>query len=978
MRRLNTSLIVIVVLLTSLSIFGQTTGTLIGNVMTDSVPLPGVTVSVSSENLQGQRTAVTDVNGNFTIGALPPGRYNVVFELEGMQTVQRNVKIDVAGTTRADAAMLLSSVAEAITVTATAPATLETQEVQTNLTSDLVEELPVGRTILATVSLAPGVNANGPGGATTISGAPSYDSQFNVDGTVVNEVLRGQPQTLFIEDAIEETTVMTGAISAEFGRFTGGVVNTVTKSGGNQFEGSFRDSFTDPSWTDTTPFGEEEAESSLNEVYEATLGGYIVRDRLWFFTAGRYFDTNVQNFFAESLTPYTASQEETRLQGKLTAQVTPNHSIFGSYLDINDIQGNNSFGIPAEASHIDPEREVPEAMLSLHYSGILTSNFLVEAGYADKSLGIVGSGGPDGSFVNATPIRLIPWEGANAYAGAPTFCEDPSCDETRDSKNYSLKGTYYLSTSGLGTHNIVAGYDDFTEGIDTFNRQAGSDFNVWTYNTPTRGDDGELLLSMNPGAGLIIYWPVLEDGAGSDFSTRSLFVNDRWDFNSQLSFNLGVRYDENDAQDASGNTVADDSRVSPRVGMTYDVLGDGRLRASASYGEYVTKIATGNVGGAGSAAGSPSLLYWLYGGPAIRNQPTEQFLAMVEEWFLSEGGINGQDWLLGGSTAGITTVIPNKLVSPAVTEYTVGLGTTLGTRGFVRLDYQNRVWEDFYGSQTDTTTGRAFDPLAGTELDRTYVVNTNAFERNYDAILVQAGYRVSDRINIGGNYTWSELTGNIVGETTGSGPVASSGVLSYPEFYFEQSNPVGRLPQDQEHKLRAWVSYDLPTTFGQFNFSLLQRWDSGLPYSLAGSVDMFTAEEMEGFPENPGYKNPPTSSTYYFSKRGEFEFEDLTATDLAVNYSLPLGPVDLYVQGEVLNLFNESAQLLGNTNVFTAKDGAPDCVQANGSECEIFNPFTETPVEGVHYVRGDSFGEARSPNDYQNPRTYRFSAGFRF
>lgn len=956
--------------------FGQTTGTLIGNVTTDGVPLPGATVTADSDNLQGVRTAITDINGNFTIGALPPGRYNVVFELEGMQTVHRSVKVDVAATTRADAAMNLSSVAEAITVTASAPATLETQEVQTNLTSEEIEQLPVGRTIIATVNLAPGVNNNGPGNNTTISGAPSYDSQFNVDGTVVNEVLRGQPQDLFIEDAIEETSILTGAISAEFGRFSGGVVNTVTKSGGNEFEGSFRDSFTNPAWTDTTPFGEDKADSSLNEVYEGTLGGYIMKDRLWFFTAARYFDTDAQNFFAESLTPYTATQEETRLQGKLSAQITPNHSLVASYLDISDKQGNNSFGIPAEPSHIDPQREIPEDLLSLHYSGIFSSSLLLEATYADKSLGFVGSGGPDGDFVNATPIRLIAWEGANAYAGAPTFCE--SCNETRDSTNFSLKGTYYLSTANIGTHNIIAGYEDFTEGIDAFNRQSGSDFDIWTFNTPTRSADGELLLNLNPGAGFIIYWPVLEDGPGSDFTTRSLFLNDRWDVNSKLSLNLGVRYDENDGQDSSGKTVADDSRVSPRLGATYDVMGDGRLRVTASYGEYVTKIATGNVGGGASAAGQPSLLYWLYAGPPIQNQPTHDFLAAIEDWFLSEGGIQGTDWLLGGSTSGITTVIPQSLISPAVTEYTLGIGTRLGQNGYVRLDYQNREWEDFYGSRVDTTTGRAFDPLAGFDLDVTHIVNTNEFVREYEAFILQAGYRLTDRISFGGNYTWSELRGNIIGETRGSGPVTGTGKLTYPEFYFDQNNPVGRLPQDQEHKLRAWAQYDLPTAFGNFNISLLERWDSGLTYSAAGTIDMFTAEEMEGYPANPGYVTPPTSATYFFSDRGAFEFDDLTATDLALNYALPIGPVEVYVQGEILNLFDESAQISGDNNVFTARDGAPDCVQADGSDCDLFNPFNQAPVEGVHWVKGPNFGDARSPNDYQNPRTYRFSAGFRF
>ena len=139
---------------------------------------------------------------------------------------------------------------EAITVTAAAPAALETNEVSTNFTSEQLAELPtLNRNIAAAALLAPGVNDAGPNNQITISGALSFDNLFLVNGVVVNENLRGQPHNLFIEDAIQETTVQTAGISAEYGRFTGGVVNAITKSGGNDFTGSFRDSLQNDDWT---------------------------------------------------------------------------------------------------------------------------------------------------------------------------------------------------------------------------------------------------------------------------------------------------------------------------------------------------------------------------------------------------------------------------------------------------------------------------------------------------------------------------------------------------------------------------------------------------------------------------------------------------------------------------------------------------------------------------------------------------------
>ncbi len=108
--------------------------------------------------------------------------------------------------------------------------------------------LPTTRDINAPLLMAPGVHPSGPNGAYSISGATSFESLFLVNGVTVNENTRGQPNTLYIEDAIQETTVATAGVSAEYGRFSGGVINVVTKSGGNLFSGSLRDSLANDNW----------------------------------------------------------------------------------------------------------------------------------------------------------------------------------------------------------------------------------------------------------------------------------------------------------------------------------------------------------------------------------------------------------------------------------------------------------------------------------------------------------------------------------------------------------------------------------------------------------------------------------------------------------------------------------------------------------------------------------------------------------
>ncbi|MBW3671958.1 MAG: hypothetical protein KY432_09860 [Acidobacteria bacterium] len=162
------------------------------------------------------------------------------------------------------------------------------------------------------------------------------------------------------------------------------------------------------------------------------------------------------------------------------------------------------------------------------------------------------------------------------------------------------------------------------------------------------------------------------------------------------------------------------------------------------------------------------------------------------------------------------------------------------------------------------------------------------------------------------------------------------------------------------------------TPIGNFNVSLLERYHSGYPYFVAGTIDL---REID----NPGYIDPPTAATYFFEGGREHRTEDVTRTDVAINYGLPIGPVEVFLQGDVLNLFDEDAINDPDglrTTVYTSRNSA--CRQADGSRCARFDPMTETPVEGVHYLKHPNFGVPDDDSAYQLPLTYRFSVGLRF
>src|SRR5262249_21775803 len=133
---------------------------------------------------------------------------------------------------------------------------------------------------------------------------------------------------------------------------------------------------------------------------------------------------------------------------------------------------------------------------------------------------------------------------------------------------------------------------------------------------------------------------------------------------------------------------------------------------------------------------------------------------------------------------------------------------------------------------------------------------------------------------------------------------------------------------------------------------------------------------------NPGYLTPPATVSYYFGGRGTVSTETITRTDLTINYQFMLTHgIALFIQPEVLNVFNEHGVVSFNTEILTALDCTGTSTQNTACPAaglKTFNPFTETPVEGVNYIKGAGFGKPEAENDYQTPRTYRVSLGIRF
>ncbi len=947
-----------------------TTSALRGRVTNDGQGLPGVSVEVASPALQGTRTAFTSTNGDYVFAALPPGGYTVTFKLQGFETLTRQANLSTAQQATVDAVMNVAGVAAAATVVATAETVSTTTQASTTITSDVTQKLPVARTIISAVDLSSGISRTGPAGNVTISGAQSFDNVFTVDGAVIQDNLRSTPYNLFIEDAVQETTTSVSAVSAEFGRFTGGVVNTVTKSGGNVFSGSFRSTLTNDAWSAITP-GNEKRVQKVNPRYEATLGGFVLKDHIWFFGSGRFEKTTGSAQTGFTNVSFETGNDEKRYQGKLTVTPFQNHSVTGTYMKVDTTQSGYVFPDAAHVMDLDSvvTRDLPQDILTVNYNGVLSSSFFVEALYSSRHFTFENAGSLYTDLIKGTLMRDE--SRGNARYNSPTFCG--VCDpEKRDNRDYLVKGTWFLSTGSLGSHNVVFGYDNFAGQRKANNYQSGSNYRLFTTSAILQGGD---IFPVIDSSSYVYYTPIERLSQGTDTLTHSLFVNDAWRVNDRLSVNLGLRWDKNDAKDSRGVTTADDSAFSPRLAASYDVTGKGNLKVAASYARYIGGIQDNLVDSA-SNAGSPGVLYWFYGGPEINVNPAAgqplttraEALQTVFDWFFAQGCPNLTTCKLPLAYAfvpGLSSQIRDTIKSPYADELTFGVSGNVGNSLAYRVDLVRRKFGDFYNTVRNTSTGQVDDGF-GNYFDVGIVGNTNGLERNYTALQAQLSYRMPG-LNVGANWTWSHTLGNFDGETSNSGPV-SAAVDSYPEYKaFAQYNPSGSLATDQRHRVRIWAAWDvpfLPRSAGALSLSLVQGFETGTPYGAVGAV------RSKAYVPDLGYATPPSSVTYYYTARDAYRTDDISRTDLGLNYSFRIADtVELFLQPQVVNAFNNQGVVTVDTTVRS---------RATSAAYKDFNPFTEAPVQGVNWDYGPSFGKARSANDYQQPRTFLMSLGLRF
>jgi hypothetical protein len=956
---------------------GVQTGTITGTVTSaDGLSLPGVTVTISSPALQGTRSGVTDANGAYVVKGLPPGTYTVDFALADFQPAKReNALITVGGTAEVDMTMALAGVTEAVTVTGQSPIPLDTVTSSQAFTKREVDLLPVGRNPNQIADLAPGLSSNTPNvGQLTIAGATAFDNVFMVNGVDINDNLFGTANNLFIEDAIQETNVLTGGISAEYGRFSGGVVNLVTKSGGNVFSGTFRENFNNLAWIDETPRQKTQGIKNVDDVTmstEGTFGGPIMRDRLWFFLAGRYEKPQQTITFLQS--PVSTTRVDTNKRGevKLTGTIAPGQVISGDYTN-NSTQQNNRYSL--NANSLDPTTlsnvTIPNSLFVTSYNGVLAQGFLTTLQYSQKKFKFDGLGGTS-TAITDSPLRtrgLTPGSGIglNWLYGAPFFSAlDP---EERNNRQVTGSLSYTLSSKGSGTHDLRGGVEWYRSTRTGGNSQTSTGY---VFLTDYRSAGGAPVYD-SAGVPIPVWasnhtqvqnWlPTI--GAIINIDTTSLFIQDRWLATPALSVDLGLRYESVNSEATGDILTVDTTKWMPRLGLSYAFGGSGRTVVQATYGHYSGKYSEAQFA-ANTDVGTPSRVTYNYTGPAGQGRD-----------FAPAYNLANYTTVASASFPTANIFFADATTSPNVHEATFSVGRELGQKGYVKVTYQFRRWYDFLEDSIQLSNGTVNVNRNGANLTLTKAIydNTNDINREYQALVFYNTYRFSSNLTLGANYTLQLKNHGNSNVEAANQPGIPSLLGDYPEILgpaLDRYVPYGRLADYQQHKLRVYGTFTQGLgAFGDIDVSPIWRVDSGTTYSLIASNYPITPTELA---RNPGYPdndiNASRTFNLFFGERGVSDFEGYGAMDLAVTYSIPIWrSARPWIKIEAFNVFNNQKLFRWDTTV-TANNSSPR--DASGLP--------------TAYVNSPNFGTATADTHFPQPipgtnggRLMRGAIGFRF
>jgi hypothetical protein len=927
----------ILVLAVAMPIAAQETRTHIEGTVTDSsgAALPGV--SVEALNERGQRfQTLTDNSGYFRFPAVPPGTYTVTASLAGMEQSQvRNLRATLTGAPRADMTMRVGAVAETLTVTAEAPIVdVTTSAVATSVTRAEIETLPRGRDFTDVVAFTPGAT-NDPtiAGGISIDGSTGLENRFIIDGIDTTDPQIGNSSVPMRAEFMEEIQVKTAGYAAEFGGSTGGVINAITRSGSNNFQGGLLIDYETNELNEDRPQLQVLGSSALlrtdlNQDDRTRIdpgfyiGGPILRDNLWFF--GSYqpgitdlertvrFANGVTNTFKqESQVDYATGNVTALLGSRLSLKAGFSMSPYETEGTLPSRLGNTTNTNPDNyLNGIEGDRETYSVTADFTATNNLV--FSARGGYymTDyRSTGVpffpiihqFSTAGDDPrtafpSLPAATPPRGF---------SSDTLITGATARDEYERTSFGADGTWFLNAGGQ--HAIKLGFQ--TEEIQNDVQQGyNADRILYYWNrslTTTTGDRVR---------GEYGYFRLLNISTLGVASTNNdaIFLQDSWSVRPNVTLNIGVRA-ENERIPNYGDVGPDPAmefkygdKIAPRLGFAWDPSNNGMWKIYGSAGTYYDvmkyELPRGSFGGdkwvdfffrlddpnfavnnAATCRTGPNTYSHrpiCPGGTLIEAVDRRHNAADPNESYIDPDldPMELREWQLGADRQLATNMrVGVRYIHKEVVRAIEDVGILIPGVGEVYY-----IANPGYG----LTTSIAEQPFPKAE-------------REYDALELTFERRFTQRWGLNASYTYSKLWGNYTGLASGEEQNAVGGSARLSPNVSRQFDAVqssydkhgeftyGRLASDRPHQFKAQAMYQLPW---QMMVAVNQYVGSGTPKTELALV--------------------PFHNFFMPNGRGNLgRTPTLTQTDLALTQTLSFGGRNFQLLVNVLNVFDEDTPI---------------------------------------------------------------------
>ena len=581
--------------------------------------LPGTTVEAASPALiEGSRVVVTNGQGRYAIVGLEPGLYTVTFSLPGFGTfVREGIELPASFTASVDATLTVGALQETVTVSGAAPVVdvQQTQRVQV-LSREVLDSIPTGRNIWSQAALIAGVAMAGTdvGGAQGVDdvaleahGAGATQTQTFVDGLNVNTMgWNGMGNNWYSEQAYNDLSIQTSGGNAE--SMSGGVqVNMIPRDGGNIFSGTGYVGGAAGSWqSDNFSQGlKDQGLLSVNTIekmwdYNGSIGGPIVREKLWFYHTSRYWGlhTPLADAFLDDGSPFSQHNRIFSPITRLTWQATTRNKITVHYdrqypLVGQDLGDHSSSPLVLNSLGADPETARGFGPFDFYvaqakWTSAASSRVLLELGYSASST-LVALDAPGGVVEEVgTPAWFSRTQKQDLLSGKTWGTYSPL---SIHSYRHLINGAVSFVT---GSHNAKVG---LTSSWGKFDRNFGYGMN---------GHLNQLYLGDDPFGAVVFNYPVTQDPRVK--YELGVYAQDAWTFD-RVTVNGGVRIDFLNAY--VGNQSAPAGRfvparnfaripsvpkwgpdVGPRFGISYDLFGNARTALKFSAGKYVNVFTT--------------------------------------------------------------------------------------------------------------------------------------------------------------------------------------------------------------------------------------------------------------------------------------------------------------------------------------------------------------------------------------------------